>query len=330
MRESHITYERNPQYTFGEGRMPRLFASIDLSRYGLEGRIQRLPIYFRMLDRPVGPIRQTYSTSIAGLYLEKGNRISLEKSIAVYLGALIHFGRLPEYVFRLGDNAWPIYRLPDQLVTRYPGNPVMGAETIGELRNALADHFKTMGLIRNRKEVEILLFSRHDLQLYSPVCALRTDGIADIQVFPVHNGQGTTFTAPMDTTTISVPENDALGILDLHQAVGEHLIRQGKLREYVALTVRKLSADSWGSLRAALQPYGIALAYRDGDGGRSVKRSVPVFANGKNLCAARANRLTQTTLYVAPGIRDLQKQLGDELHRLGKIRKPDYVTVDRL
>jgi hypothetical protein len=206
----------------------------------------------------------------------------------------------------------------------------MGAATIGELRNALADYFKRMDLIRNRKEVEILHFSRHDLQLYSPVCALRADGIADIQVFPVLNGQGTTFAAPVDAASIAVPENSALGILDLHQAEGDHLMRKGKLRESAALTVRKLSAQSWGSIRAALRPYGNALAYRYGDGGQSVKRSVPVFANGKNLCAARTNHLERTTLYVAPDIRELQKQLSHELYLQGKLPRPDSVTVHRL
>ena len=322
-----ITYHPKEAFSNGNGREPRLCASFDLSHFGVEEKINELPIYYSKLDRPIGSVLETYSTSIAGLYLEKGNLGSLEKTLDLYMGALIHFGRLPEYVFRVGNKAWPIYRLPDQLVTRYPGNPVLGASTIGELRVALADYFKISGLIRNRKELEILILSRHDLQLYPPVCAFRADKIADIPAFPIENEQGLALSAPVNTTSIHVSCHDGLGILDLHEAVGEYLIKKGKLDRPTDLTIRKLSPQTWQSVQAGIDPYDRALAYYDDEDGRLVRRVVPVFANGKHLVAGRTNHLKRTTLYLAPDIWHLQGQLGQELYSRGKLSSPDYVTV---
>jgi hypothetical protein len=327
MNRLQITYRPNEGYCEGDRGIPRLFASIDLTRFGVEEKILELPIYYRKLNQPVGSLLEAYSTSVAGLFLEKGNLGSLERTLDLYLSALIHFGRLPEYAFKVGNKAWPIYRLPDQLVTRYPGNPVLGGSTVGELRVALADYFKITGLIRNRKELDILILSRHDLQLYPPVCAFRGDKIADIPAFPIVNGQVTALSAPVNTSSIDVSSHNGLGILDLYEAVGEYLIQRKKLDRPTDLTVRKLSSRTWQSLRAVIEPYDRALAYYDDKDGRLVRRVIPVFANGKHLVASRTNRLTRTALYLAPDIWHLQGQLGQELYSRGKLSSPDYVTV---
>lgn len=327
MKRLQISYRPNKAYGDGDKHTPRLYAAFDLSRYGVEEEIDELPIYFSKLDRPAGSMLEAYSTCVAGLSLEKGNLGSLEKTLDLYMGALIHFGRLPEYFFRVGDRAWPIYRLPDQLVTRYPGSPVLGAATIGELRVALADYFKMAGLIRNRKELQILMLSRHDLQLYPPVCAFRAESITDIPVFPVEKAQGLALSAPVNTIAIDVPCNDGQGILDLHDAVSEYLIQKGKLKQAADLTVRKLSPRSWRSLLAVVRPTDRALTYYEDEGGRLVRRTVPVFANGTHLVAGRTNHLTRITLYLAPDIWCLQDQLGQELYSMGKLSSPGYVTV---
>ena len=322
-----ITYRPNEAFSNGNGREPRLCASFDLSHFGVEEKISELPIYYSKLDQPIGSVLETYSTSIAGLYLEKGNLGSLEKTLDLYMGALIHFGRLPEYFFRVGNKAWPIYRLPDQLVTRYPGNPVLGASTIGELRVALADYFKLAGLIQNRKEIEILLLSRHDLNLYPQVFSFRAKDIADIPIFPIQKDRGMALSAPVNTTSIDVSCNDGQCILDLHGAVGDYLIQKGKIDRPSDLTIRKLSSLTWQSVQAAIKPYDRILTYHDDEDGRLVRRVVPVFANGKHLVAGRTNHLKRTTLYLAPDIWHLQGQLGQELYSRGKLSSPDYVTV---
>ncbi|MGD2050637.1 MAG: hypothetical protein PVH03_14145 [Chloroflexota bacterium] len=327
MNRLQITYRPNEDYSEGVRGIPRLYASIDLTRFGVEEKILKLPIYYRKLDQPVGSLLEAYSTSVAGLYLEKGNLGSLEKTLDLYMSALIHFGRLPEYAFKVGNKAWPIYRLPDQLVTRYPGNPVLGGSTIGELRVALADYFKLSGLIRNRKELEILILSRHDLQLYPPVCAFRGEKIADIPAFPIVNGRVTALSAPVNTASVDVSFHDSLGILDLYDAVGEYLMQRRKLDRPTDLTVRKLSSQTWQSLQTVIEPYDRALAYYDDNDGRLVRRVIPVFANGKHLVASRTNRLTRTALYLAPDIWQLQDQFGQELYSRGKLSSPDYVTV---
>jgi hypothetical protein len=105
MTRIQVTYQPNPKFEEDDPEKPHLFATINLSRYGVDEQITDLPIYFRHLSRPIGPLRQVYSTSIAGLTLEKGNLNSLEKSLDLYLTALIHFGRLPEYFFCLAERA---------------------------------------------------------------------------------------------------------------------------------------------------------------------------------------------------------------------------------
>lgn len=327
MARVEITYRPNPAYVEGEHHLPRLFAAIDLERFGIRERISALPIFFRQLNRPVGPIRQVYSTRIAGLFLEKGNLSSLEKTLDLYLGALIHYGRLPDYFFQIGDRAWPIYRLSDQLVTKYPGNPVLGGATIGELRIGLADYFKAMGDIQLRKELGILYLSRADLQLYPAICALRGPQIADVPVFPVQSGRGTTLLAPVNALSIAVSVDDHFGILQLHRAVSAYLMQAGKLQDPSELTVRKMPAPIWDRLKGTLIPHSSLLAYHDLVDGRLVKREVSVFANDQVLIAGRTSHLGRTALHIATDIHRLQEGLGRELAGEGKLSSPDYVIV---
>lgn len=322
-----ITYRPNPHYSENTPDKARLFAHIDLSGLGVEEIITDLPIYFRNLDKPIGSILQTYSTWIAGLFLEKGNLGSLEKTIDLYLRALIHYGRLPDYVFKLKSNAWPIYSLADQLVTRYPGNPVMGAATIGELHESLADYFKLTGFIRHRDELEVLYLSRSDLRLYRPVCALSAAGIADIPAFPVKNGQGMTLSAPVNTQEIHVSCQEGAGVLVLYDAVSAYLLDEGKIGSSIDLTINKLSPQVWDQVRTYLEPSGRYLSYYEEDQGRLVKKNVPVFANGKYLVAAETNGADRTALHVGPNLLSLQNHMGHELHHRGHLPSPDYVTV---
>jgi len=327
MNRLQFTYHPSETYLASDRHTPRFYASLDLAHFDVEERIDRLPIYYNKLDEPDGSVVEAYKTCIAGLNLERDDLGSLEDTLDLYMGALIHFGRLPEYVFRVGDKAWPIYRLPDQLVTRYPEAPVLGASTIGELRVALADYFKSIGLIRNRKNLDILILSRYDLQLYAPICAFRAQGIEDIPVFPFEKGQEVILSAPVNTTSITVKFNGGQGILKLHELVAEYLIGRGKLDRPANLTVRKLSAPTWQVIQAAVKHDRRALTYQYDEDEQPVTRIVPLFANGKYMLAGRTNHLNRTTLYQAPDIRQLQDQLGRELYSLGYLASPDNMTV---
>jgi hypothetical protein len=327
MTRLRITYRPNPACREGGDITPKLYATLDLSGFYVPERITDLPIYFRRLTRPVGPIREVYATCVAGLPLEKGNLHSLEKTLDLYLGALIHFGRLPEFLFQVGDNAWPIYHLPDHLVTRYPGSPVFSAESIGELRTQLADSFKTAGHIRFRKELRVLYLSRTDLQLVPPLCVLRAPGQDDFPAFPVQCDGKRRLRAPINSKTISVPLDDGRGILALHRAVGRFLMERGRLEDPGRLTVRKLSDGAWSAVQASLRPYERCLSYHDRVDDRLVRREASVFANGRTLVAARTNHLGRTALYLGTDIWALQASLGQELHAEGKLASPRYVSV---
>jgi hypothetical protein len=322
-----ITYRKNPLYSEEVPEEPRLFATIDLSRYGVAAKITDLPIYYRHVAKPVGPIRVVYSTRVAGLLLEKGNLEGLVTVLDTCLGALIRFERLPEYVFHVGTNAWPIYQLSGQLVTRYPGGPVFSAPDIAELRIWLADHFKHIGRIQNRRELGILYFSQSDLQLYPPDCTLRPVTMPDIPVFPTKNGQGKQLVAPVNSHSIAVPTSEGAEVFDLHRKVGRYLVKQGRLADPYDITIRKLSPDAWTRVKSTLQPYEQALSYYAEANGRLPRRRVPVFKNARSLIAARKHDTGRTSLHLAPNIRGLQRRLGQELHREGVISSPDAVQV---
>ena len=322
-----ISYETNPAYRDGRTDVPRLFASIDLGPYGAEERVSALPIRFRSLDRPLGPVRQVYSTTIAGLPIEKGNLTSLEKSLDLYLGALVHFGRVPLYFFRVGQSAWPIYRLPDKLVTRYPGSPVFSADSVGDLRHALADNFKRTGQIRNRKEVQVLALSRHDLQLYRPLCVFRAEGISDIPVFPLEKGKRTILIAPVNARALSVPLGESGDLLRLHEAVAGYMCRRGVVDTQVEVTVRKLTPATWHSLRTALVPAQHQLVYHEYVEGRLMRCEVPLYRRGSHLLAARTNSRQRTALHVGPDLDSVKDSLGEELYREQKISSPQYLTM---
>ena len=323
-----ITYRKNPAYSEDTLDQPRLFATIDLSGYGLDTRITDLPIYFRRLDQPIGPIRVVYSTRVAGLLLEKGNLEGLVTVLDTCLGALIRFERLPEYVFHVGTSAWPIYQLPGQLVTRYPGGPVFSAPDIAELRIWLADHFKHIGRIQSRRELGILYFSRSDLQLHPPECTLRSVTMPDIPVFPTKNGQGKQLVAPVNSHSIAVPTSEGAEIFNLHRKVGRYLAQQGRLADPYDMTIRKLSPDTWTRVKATLEPYEQALSYYYVEvNGHLHRQRVSVFKDTRSLIAARKHDTGRTSLHLGSDIRRLQRRLGQELHREGIISSPDAVQV---
>ncbi|MDX1616378.1 MAG: hypothetical protein R3300_18860, partial [Candidatus Promineifilaceae bacterium] len=308
---------------------PKLFASIDLGPLGADEQIIDLPIYFRHLSQPIGPVRQLYRTCVAGLTIERGNLNSLEQSLDLYLGALVHFGRLPDFLFQVGQRAWPIYRLPDQLVTRYPGSPVFSGSSIGQLRVALADYFKITGLIQQRKQVAILHLSRADLQLYAPLCVLRAPGLYDVPVFPVRNERGSLLVAPVNSDTIQVPLTGAVSLLKLHATAADYLLKKGRIDSPWALTVRKMAPPIWHGLQAVLTPAKRVLAYHHQQDRRLIKRQLPVLANGSVLVAGRTNHLGRTAIHIAPDIYELQSRVGQELYAEGKLPSPSYVTLGR-
>ncbi len=322
-----ITYRKNPQYVDGAINEPRLFAVIDLSGYGVAEKITDLPIYFRQLERPAGPVRVVYSTRVAGLLLERGNLESLVTVLDGYLGALIRFERLPEYVFHVGTNAWPIYRLPGQLVTRYPGGPVFSAPDIAELRIWLADHFMHIGRIQTRRELGILYLSHSDLQLHPPDCTLRSLRTPDIPVFSTKNGQGKQLVAPVNSRSIAVPTNNGEELFDLYRIVGEYLVRRGRLTDLYELTIRKLAVESWARAKATLMPFDRALSYHTEVDGRLRRKEIPIFANNQMMMAAQVNRLGRMSVYLGPDVRALQTRLGQELYQQGIIGSPDAVRI---
>jgi hypothetical protein len=325
-----ITYRKNPLYTDqNTATEPRLFAELDLSGFGVETKVKNLAIYYRQLEKPVGAVRVVYTTYIAGLPLETGNLTRLKQAIDDTLKALIRFNRLPEYVFQVEDNAYPIYHLPGQLLTRYPNGLVFSADSIAKLRVQLADHFKGLGRIRNRHELGLLYLSPYDFKLYAPHCVVRIPGEEnpDIPVFPDPNESSLRLIAPVNSISLSEAFDSGAGVLAIHKAVEKYLIEHNQLSATNETTVRKLKSSDWDNMKTHLTPQTHAITYRRETDKGLKKISQPVYAAGDSLITARINRLGGAVLFFAADLDYLQKCVGDDLASYGAVPSPDAVSV---
>lgn len=322
-----ISYRKNPAYLQESAQGPRLFASINLGQYGISGRVTDLPIYFRNLDRPTGPVRVVYSARVAGLEVEAGNLEALADTIDVFLSALVRQERLPVYVFNVGDSAWPIYRFSDELLTRFPGGPVFRAASIAELWIVLADHFKRSGRIGSRRELGILYLSPDNLQLYEPLFSLRTSTVADIPVFQVAADGGAALFAPVGDVEPRVLLGDGDEVIEIYRQVGRALTSRGLLAGPYDMSLRKLPDTRWEQTKRLLQSANQAIVYYAGDGPRLARRQAAIYSDGAGLMAARRSRPNRVTVYAGPSPQSLQERMGEELHRRGIINSPGAVYL---
>ena len=330
MTTANITYRKNPAYSESNApERPRLFAELDLGGYGIKEQVKSLPVYYKKLAKPVGPVRVVYFTRIAGLSLESGNLTRLEQMIDDTLRAIIRFEKLPEYFFGVSDCAYPIYHLQDEITTRYPGGPVFSTSDIAGLRLWLADHFKGIGRIHNRREMSLLYLSPDDLQLYAPYCVLRTpdESVPDIPIFPVKKADGWFLIAPVSNITISTAFLGGKGIFSLFSQVGEYMLKSGQVKDVYEITIRKLPGKDWKAVETGLHAAQNQLTYERDYDGETQKVEDPVYCVGSYYIAARLNRLGRYTLYLSSELDDLCQRVDDDLHSYGAIKEKNTVKT---
>jgi hypothetical protein len=328
MTTGFVHYRENPTYKENsETIQPRFFGEFDLCDFGVDAKVTSLPVYHHRVPQAGSPDRYFYSTRFAGLEIEAPSLLSLERLIHEQLKPLIRFERLPEYVFQVGDNAWPIYQLHDQLLTRYPGGPVFNANDISNLRIGLADHFKQIGRIEHRREMDLLYFSNQDLQLYAPFCVLRVPGeiAPDIPIFPMPGEREMRLIAPISRRSISVPYNQARGIFTLQAAVGGYWAEQGHLKSPLESTIRKLPLDAWKKIAASLVPYERSLTYERQRAGVQQRQTLPIYMDGGIFLAARENRMSRVVVYTAANPQVLAKRVGQDLYYYGSLENPQAI-----
>ena len=325
-----VTYRKNPLYSERHtSEQPRLFAKLDLHELGVETQIKNLTIYYKKLEKPVGPIRVVYTTFLAGLALEAGNLNRLEEAIDSTLKTLIRFGKLPEYLFQVDENAYPIYHLSGELLTRYPGGPVFETKDIASLKAWLADHFKSIGRITNRRDLGLLYLSPFDLGLYAPHCVIRTPDIddPDIPVFPAPFEQGFHLIAPVNSISLKVPFDNHKGVLAIHQEVESYLLERKRLSRRYATTIRKLPSAYWEKLQRTLTPHPSQLTFYRDLGQGMQRHSLPVYQQGDGYLTGRVNRLGGTVIFFATDLNNLQRCVGEDLASYEAIGHPDDVKI---
>ena len=325
-----ITYRKNPLYSeHNATEQPRLFAQLDLREFGVDTQVRNLAIYYKRLEKPVGPIRVVYTTNLAGLSFEAGNLTRLKQIIDDTLKALIRFERLPEYFFSVGENAYPIYHLPGQLLTRYPGGLVFSDTSIARLRVAIADHFKSLGRIRNRHEMGLLYLSPYDLQLYEPQCVVRIpdESQPDIPVFPDPNEGQLRLVAPVNSISLNEAYDEGRGVFAIHKAVEKYLIDHNQLAATDETTVRKLKAGNWEKIQKELTPFSQVITYKRDLGKGETPITQPIYSVDDKLVTPRVNRLGGVVLTFATSTEVLQKRVGADLSSYGAIDSPDLVAI---
>ncbi len=330
MAKGIITYRRNPYYREnGSGNLPRLFAELDLSDFGIDHKIKNLPVYYQRLTKPAGAIRVIYRTRIAGLEFEAGNLNKLEKMIGDTARILIRFESLPEYFFQVNNCAYPIYNLGNELLTRYPGGPVFNGDDIPGLRIWLADHFKAIGRIQHRREMGLLYLSINNLQLYAPICVMRVPGekIPDIPVFPAPDGNTWEILAPFDGLRIKKSFDTASAILDIREQLEEILLINGLIDNRSDLMIRKLSLDTWRMIEPDLTVDPHQLVYMRKREGELTRQVLQVFRRDQILMAPRTNRIQNVVIYTGSSIEELARHTGEDLAYYGTIDHADQVQV---
>jgi len=325
-----VTYRKNPLYSERHStEQPRLFAKLDLHELGVETQVKNLTIYYKKLEKPIGPIRVVYTTYLAGLALEAGNLNRLEEAIDSTLKTLIRFGKLPEYLFQVDENAYPIYHLSGELLTRYPGGPVFETKDIASLKAWLADHFKSIGRITNRRDLGLLYMSPFDLGLYAPHCVIRTpdEEDPDIPVFPAPSEKGFHLIAPVDSISLKVPFDGHKGVLAIHQKVENYLLEHKRLSRKYATTIRKLPLAYWEKLQLTLTLYPSQLTFFRDLGQGMQQHTLPVYREGDSYITGRINRLGGTVIFFATDLSELQRCVGEDLASYDAIDNPDEVKI---
>lgn len=330
MTTANITYRKNPLYSERDSpETPRLFAELDLSGFGIETKVENLAIYYRNLQKPVGAVRVVYTTHIAGLPLQAGNLYRLKDIIDEMLRVLIRFERLPEYVFQVKDNAWPIYHPPGQYLTSYPGGPVFSTSNIADLRYWLGNHFKSLGRIQHRREMGLLYLSPGDLQLYRPQCVVRIPGEEnpDIPIFPDPYDGGFRLIAPINSISLTKPFDSGKGILSIYKAVEEYLLKHKQLSKPYKTTIRKLVVKDWETLQKQLTVNPKKLTFKRDVGEGKKSFSLPIFTHEDKFITGRINRLGGVVLFFAPSIEELRTAVGNDLSSYDAISDPDDVEL---
>ncbi|MEZ4770854.1 MAG: hypothetical protein R2844_20860 [Caldilineales bacterium] len=325
MSQFPISYRDNPNYDAGAADAPRLLASIDLSSYGIDGRVTDLPVYVQTTN--AGATQDFYTAWIAGLPLENVSLDGLSGLVDVFMKALARQERLPRYMFHVGDRAWPIYQLQGELIARYPGGPVFAAPSVAELWIALANHFKHIGRITSRRDLEISFFSQADLQIYAPDFSLRFPTADDIPVFAFTNGHGPEVMAPVGSQTLRLPIQQGSEVLAMYRLVGDLLVQGGRLKSMYDMSIRKLAAARWAGVRAFLRPTDQFVTYTATESHKPARHVVPVYTDGSGFMAARQTRPARVTVYVGQDVSTLQERMAEEMVQRGVIDDPGAVQA---
>lgn len=97
-----VRIKRNPEYSkHGSEKIPRYFFELDLGGI-IKGATQAtLPVYWRLNRAPHPILKEIYSVEIAGITVEKGNLLALEKALPDAVQALANYSTLPYYFIDL-------------------------------------------------------------------------------------------------------------------------------------------------------------------------------------------------------------------------------------
>lgn len=314
-----VRIKRNPEYPqHSSEKIPRYFFELDLSGVMKGGSQATLPVYWRPNPAPHPILKEIYAVEVAGITVEKGNLLALEKALPDAVQSLTNYGTLPYYFIELPGRARrPVYLVEGKLQASLGGGPQFSGDDIGQLWQRLGDYLIRTREIKQREEITVSLLFWKELRIYPPAFVLRNgnDGVW----IPIFYREESLNYDVIGQPSRLLPISEAF---NLREEVAASLTASKMLSSPLDLRLEQVQKEIWDKLAKTVNPTDRVLSYYE----ENTKIELLVFeAHGALL----ATQVTSTAkLNFGRDIDDLQKRAAEELIRERKISSASNLEVE--
>lgn len=316
-----IQVTKNLSYEEGSQSQPRYFFEVDLSAVlPGEGRIARLPIFWKPNRAHHPLVKELYWTQILGTTVEKGNLAALESVIPEAIEAVIDYNTLPYYILSLPIwDGLPIYLSGGKLCLHLPDGPTLTAEDVGQLWQRLGDHMLRIGKLGSRQEIGVTIVLWKDLQTY-PMALAFANGKAWIPIFSQPSVEG----LRLNYDVIGVPSRflDVAEVFALRREIAANLVATRAMASPFDLKIEQVGEEVWEAIEGQVKPSGYVLSYF----GEDARVQMPVYeVEGE---AFAVDRSSKPNLIFSPNFDDLLQHVTEELIRARRLPRATILTLE--
>lgn len=215
----------------------------------------------RELHIPLSTFKQNgqlcYRAALGGHYLQATNPSELAGLIRRWLASVIHFGRLPDYVFiaRKIGLMYPVYTVGSEVCAVVSNSgPVFRHVELAKVREYLRDYLRSLPNFQTGDPLHIRGIHQRTLALKRPALYFRKRIFRQTEFWaPVfENTAGDALYAYAVNARREAPKTNGLEILQLHQQVSQALQNDHRLEQACDLRLERLQAAYWFRLKAKL------------------------------------------------------------------------------